>query len=253
MRISISSSILLGAVVVPIVLLSNGCIGNAAKHGTAAVSEVDRSSDVRKIAEGIDYRPYLASGNFFIPWGVAHSSQLSPDEQALQREFPGTASQGWVDRDLTASEIKLKAIWRPVPGANFTINSVVNAIQIFYMNEGHLPLNSLEIIDANFNGEGAYQHLSSLSMDERVKALGGFINPATGHYYESFTAQPNTPFGISVNVVPKAQWDSSYPDTGHWVTSSGNPAPIQYALHLKVYGERPGTVLLDRIQYFGRR
>jgi hypothetical protein len=36
------------------------------------------------------------------------------------------------------------------------------------------------------------------------------------------------------------------------MTSQGEPAPIQYALHVTVYGEHPGRIILRRIVYFGR-
>jgi hypothetical protein len=74
------------------------------------------------------------------------------------------------------------------------------------------------------------------------------INPATGHFYTSFSSTEWSPFAVlvepvsgegAVKAIPGGVWDES---TQTWV--SGMVAFKMW--HVVVYGENPGSVLIDK-------
>jgi hypothetical protein len=139
-----------------------------------------------------------------------------------------------------------------VTGASVSLNDIVQQVELFYLSEGHLPRNAREIALRNFDSPGGLARLQAATTQERVRLLARYACPATGRFYDTFTAGPDVPFGHGIRMVPKAEWDSSYPDTSQWTAADGTPAPVQYALHLTVNGAEPGRVLLRRTVYFGR-
>lgn len=108
------------------------------------------------------------------------------------------------------------------------------------MDKGRLPRDARELIAHDFSSTHSLDNLLRADSEKRLRLLGKYINPATGELYASFIAAPEESFGLNIRIVPKAQWDSSYPDTANWLTADGKPTPVKYASHVTLYGEDAG-------------
>lgn len=206
---------------------------------SARVAADLRDSDFTEELAQAEVIPYQPDHNYEDPHVAEHFADF---EKAY----------GVPDRTLSEAETKRLGFW--VLGKNgegqtsrVDATSIFHPVMAFYAKHNRIPRDACEIAELDWNRDSLNVY-STLSESDRLPALGKLIYPMTGRIYDSYQSKDWTAWGVDVAAIPKSEWNSVQPD---WDKVNYRPgAEPTHCFHLKMYGETPGSTLLDYTAFF---
>lgn len=154
---------------------------------------------------------------------------------------------------LTEAERKLTGTFRRPGGSRISCAQSIPYIIHYHERFGRVPRDGIELLGLYtskwFSAEGL-EEFRRLSGSDAIwdTAACRCINPATGKFFRTFAAKVWEPCGLlvepvkgegAVKLIPAPLWDEQ---SGRYVSGL---VPHQM-WHVRVYGERPFTVLVDK-------
>ena len=154
--------------------------------------------------------------------------------------------------DLTESEQRIAGVFHLPNGDRFSCRLALSNVLKYYDFYGRLPSDGVELLTLytdTWTDPGGLARFRGLPLDRQL-TCGAWrcVNPATGRFYESFSAKEWTPLGIlvepisgenAVKAMPGGVWDE---ETETWISGL-----VAYKMwRVVVYGEKPGSVLIDK-------
>lgn len=154
------------------------------------------------------------------------------------------------ERQLTEAELRRLGVWRLPDGGSTFLHATISYVCGYEYKHNQLPASGAAFYPELGTPEGVadFKQLDDQTILDRYPEG---IDPITGRFYGSFTAQEWTPGAMCVELVDdpaevarlyprlKLPIDSSDPDTAY--------KPVSRLWYVTVYGEAPGSVLYEGI------
>jgi len=202
------------------------------------------SAWIRAAYADMDFTPALQSSEF-IPLEIKDQPRSSSD-------WSGFAQVDLGYTDLTKAEERIVGMYRMLSGDRFSCRLAMSYAINFYEQYGRPPCDGTDLLalyTAKWTTPGGVARFKDLSVSEMLsRGAWRCINPATGRFYDSFSSTEWSQFGIlvepvagegAVKAIPGGVWDES---TQTWVSGM-----VAYKMwHVVIYGEQPGSVLIDK-------
>jgi hypothetical protein len=154
-------------------------------------------------------------------------------------------------RSLTPKETQLLSHYRDNHGWQFGCGLTLFAAVGFAEQHGRVPSDGAEFLaysNPEYATEDGLRRLARLPGPERLHQVASALNPATGRMYTTFESAQWSPFGVLIRKEQGEKATKSMPF--HWRDSGSEETQTEFrqyqAWHLVVYGQRPGSVLVDK-------
>jgi hypothetical protein len=167
------------------------------------------------------------------------------------------------DRPLTPLEKKRLGVWvDPSNGNKLQMEECWWPVANYVAKYGKVPASSEELLAGTYLSQRNLQVAASnpqyIAMFNPEQFARPLVNPATGVPYTDFQSKSWTPFGIDFTITritppphtPFLVWLRSLRLRGHEVVSNLRPPSYSADVDVKMYGEKPGTILYTDTIHF---
>ena len=161
-------------------------------------------------------------------------------EKKYLKELAGANSPLVADWQLSAGELRRVSIWKLPQGAGVvTLTQLLREVENHYDKWGAMPHSGPELYYGliSWGGQKSWPELSPEDIILRYYAA---INPVTGRFYEDFSAKKWRPGGINIEIV-----DDDTEVGKHFQGEKLKGKPVTRYIHVKIWGEKPGTLLYE--------
>ena len=150
-------------------------------------------------------------------------------------------------RQFSRKELNRLGVWvLPDHKTKLWTHDTYMMITGYYRKHGVLPGSSTDIVKDMLTAENVNQMVAHPEFDI-TPAVAPLIDWSTGKLYTNFQSTAWAPFGIKCSIIPKTNWTEVIPELKN--CPNLDKLPFSGIMHIRMYGENPGSVLEEGNYY----
>lgn len=212
------------------------CLGGAAlahpNHETAP--DFDYPAAIKRMLN-FDMGPALELVTFI---GPGSKGGTEYEKKYIKRL---TAPDGPLKADwkLSEGELRSVALWKLPSGSYVGLTQMLREVEKYYDKWGEMPHSGPELYNGLISWGGQKSWPEMTANDIIVRYYSG-INPVTKHFYRDFNAAKWQPGGVLIQIE-----DDDAEVAKYFKGQKIDGKPVTRYIHLKIWGEKEGSVLYE--------